>query len=335
MSTTTLQQAADKIVAITADYRSDEGAYAPKSARVLTWLDQFELATKDKQKFLAAYSGVLEKSYFSRANVEQFLKKLAENPKLTQSDPKAFWQKTRLLNIQQGGRSQAEMIAILNPILETQVKTASTGSDNAQSVIYLDDVLFSGNRIVHDIGAWLPNSPKEVRLILIVIARHTGGWFYVEKRLNELAKEAGKKVSIELWSLKTFNNMSNDGSMADVFRLAACPIDDETKQYLALVSPKDPAALLRGSGKNSSNYFEDEESRRLLEDSFWKTGLVVRERCPNFKETHRPLGYTSTGSKNKLGFGSTIVTYRNCPNNAPLALWAGAPWLPLFPRKNN
>jgi hypothetical protein len=36
-----------------------------------------------------------------------------------------------------------------------------------------------------------------------------------------------------------------------------------------------------------------------------------------------------------LGFGSTIVTFRNCPNNAPLAFWAGDPWYPLFPRKIN
>ena len=36
-----------------------------------------------------------------------------------------------------------------------------------------------------------------------------------------------------------------------------------------------------------------------------------------------------------LGFGSLIVTYRNCPNNAPLALWVDAPWYPLFPRTTN
>ena len=36
-----------------------------------------------------------------------------------------------------------------------------------------------------------------------------------------------------------------------------------------------------------------------------------------------------------LGFGSLVVTFRNCPNNAPLALWAGDPWYPLFPRRTN
>jgi hypothetical protein len=36
-----------------------------------------------------------------------------------------------------------------------------------------------------------------------------------------------------------------------------------------------------------------------------------------------------------LGFGSTLVTFRNCPNNCPLAFWAGYPWYPLFQRKTN
>ncbi len=54
--------------------------------------------------------------------------------------------------------------------------------------------------------------------------------------------------------------------------------------------------------------------------------------CPNLGESQRPLGHTSLEA---LGFGSMIVTFRNCPNNAPLALWVGAPWYPLFPRTTN
>lgn len=30
-----------------------------------------------------------------------------------------------------------------------------------------------------------------------------------------------------------------------------------------------------------------------------------------------------------------MVTFRNCPNNCPLAFWVGDPWYPLFPRLNN
>jgi hypothetical protein len=61
-------------------------------------------------------------------------------------------------------------------------------------------------------------------------------------------------------------------------------------------------------------------------------GVRIRDMCPNLKENHHPLGYSVLKT---LGFGALVVTYRNCPNNCPLAFWADWPWEPLFPRKTN
>jgi hypothetical protein len=68
-------------------------------------------------------------------------------------------------------------------------------------------------------------------------------------------------------------------------------------------------------------------------------GVRIRSFSQNPSAALRPLGFGHFG----LGFGSTIVTFRNCPNNAPLALWWGDPkasaahpfnkWYPLFQRK--
>ena len=60
--------------------------------------------------------------------------------------------------------------------------------------------------------------------------------------------------------------------------------------------------------------------------------MRIRKMCPYLNENQRPLGNMVLKS---LGFGSMIVTFRNCPNNTPLAFWAGDPWYPLFPRKVN
>jgi len=56
-------------------------------------------------------------------------------------------------------------------------------------------------------------------------------------------------------------------------------------------------------------------------------------------EVLKPLGFTKFDG---LGFGGTTFTYRNCPNNAPLAFWwgdyepTGVPaldcWYPLMKR---
>ena len=66
-------------------------------------------------------------------------------------------------------------------------------------------------------------------------------------------------------------------------------------------------------------------------------GLNIDHGGPS--EMLKPLGYSLFDP----GFGSMFVTYRNCPNNCPLALWYGNPeypsnhpfsrWYPLFPRK--
>jgi hypothetical protein len=75
----------------------------------------------------------------------------------------------------------------------------------------------------------------------------------------------------------------------------------------------------------------------VLEREFLIAGTQIRSQG-NVSAVNRPLGHGYYG----LGFGSTLVTYRNCPNNCPLALWWGDPtatsgalkWYPLLPRKN-
>jgi hypothetical protein len=75
----------------------------------------------------------------------------------------------------------------------------------------------------------------------------------------------------------------------------------------------------------------------LIERELLMAGVRIRAGCQNPKKVMRPLGFGHFG----LGFGATIVTYRNCPNNCPLALWWGDPdatsgpfhWYPLLPRK--
>jgi hypothetical protein len=78
--------------------------------------------------------------------------------------------------------------------------------------------------------------------------------------------------------------------------------------------------------------FSSEEGRNLLEQQFLAKGTYIRTVCPLLNEYQRPLGNMLLET---LGFGSTIVTFRNCPNNAPLVFWAEDPWHPLFYRKTN
>ena len=119
-------------------------------------------------------------------------------------------------------------------------------------------------------------------------------------------------------------------SSSDVLRPASIPDTVEVKQYVEAMTYKPNLRIPGNVGSNS--LFSSEEGRNLLEQEFLKAGVRIRQMCPNLGVTQRPLGHISLET---LGFGSLIVTFRNCPNNAPLALWVGDPWYALFPRTTN
>jgi len=89
---------------------------------------------------------------------------------------------------------------------------------------------------------------------------------------------------------------------------------------------------MRTGQTGPAGLFSSENARDLLEQQVLIKGAQIRQMCPNLNEYQRPLGNSVLKT---LGFGSLVVTFRNCANNCPLAVWAGDPWIPLFPRKTN
>lgn len=336
MATKCPEKLCAELANMTADYRTEDLCRATPE-HVQWWLDQLDETEETKIAFLAELIHVLKQTYFSKDQAKKFLKFLATNDKFTSSEPKHFWKNAAVLDIQQGGSSQTELRALLEEVLEEQLGVSLADPDEAAGpYVYLDDALFSGNRVVWDIRKWLPSSPDGFSLQIVVCALHRGGAFYCRKTLEAAFAESKKKVDLSLWRALPFENMKNSGGSCDVLRLKSLPPDKESAKYVASFGDGRPAALLRPSNEaNRSSYYSSEQNRDLLERVFWKAGLKVRAMCPNLKVTHRPMGYTSTNSENRLGFGSLFVSFRNCPNNAPLALWAGDPWYPLFTRKTN
>ena len=74
--------------------------------------------------------------------------------------------------------------------------------------IYLDDVIFSGNRVVMDCKKWIPEqAPKEFSLKLLLAASHSAAEYYIEKQVHAIAAAADKKLKkLEIWRLKCLNN---------------------------------------------------------------------------------------------------------------------------------
>jgi hypothetical protein len=83
-----------------------------------------------------------------------------------------------------------------------------------------------------------------------------------------------------------------------------------------------------GVSRSFAGVFQDPKDRAVLELELMEAGLGI---LSQFDKAWAPLGY----GRRPFGFGSLSVSYRNCPNNAPLALWWSIPshgWTPLFAR---
>lgn len=317
------------------DYRAGEIA-APTPEHVDRWVKQFERGSQDT--LLQEIDHVLKETYFSKKQITGFLTRLVTNSKLAGDEPCKFWRKTHFLAIQQHGESQKKMLALFDAALKSQcgLRISECGQEGGDYV-YLDDAMFSGSRVGNDLAPWIEGTaPANVTVHVIVAAIHTGGAYLVGERLKKAIAASGKKVKIEYWRTVSLENQKYHRNNCEVLWPTALPDDPQLAAYLAKPHKFPFVARLPG-GKLGP--FSSEERRQLLEKEMLLAGVKIRALSKNPKEIIRPLGFSPFG----LGFGSTIVTYRNCPNNCPLALWWGDPtatsgpfhWYPLLQRKTH
>ncbi|MGX4768765.1 phosphoribosyltransferase-like protein [Bradyrhizobium guangdongense] len=315
-------------VSIIADYRKGEIA-EPDIRHVERWLNQFDEGIREK--LITELNGVLTKTYISRSTVNTFLENLVVNAKLTNGDPKQFWQATKFLDIQSRGSSQHELTQLIATPLkrETGLTPDKCGSAPA-CYVYLDDGLYTGNTIITDLSKWLVSAPQQAIVHVILIALHRGGQYYAQGKLNAAAKSAGKAITFHWWRIVELEDRLTYINSADVLRPTKLPEDPVVAEYVEAMRHK-PVWRTPG-GLGDLKLFSSEDNRSLIEQQFLVKGAHIRKNSPRLPTYARPLGNMVLET---LGFGSTIVTFRNCPNNAPLAFWAGNPWYPLFPRKTN
>ena len=319
------------IAETTVDYR--QGAIeSPTPEHVDRWVRQFDDCVQ--LPILQEMDHVLKKTYFSRERTKRFLRGLFETKKLVGDDPCAFWKSVKFLDIQGGGASQTEMLALFSEILEKgcgfQVDDCGAEAD---TFVYLDDGVFTGNRVRSDFEAWISKEAlMKADVHIITIAIHSGGQYYANDMIERAVKSIGRENDIHFhwWSAIAPEDRKLYTDTSDVLRPTEIPDDDEVRAYVEAMNHE---PHLRNPGNiGGKEFFSSDVKRQILEQEFLKAGVKIRNLCPRIGDTQRPLGHMTLET---LGFGSLIVTFRNCPNNAPLALWAGDPWYPLFCRKPN
>ena len=324
----------ETISATIQDYRSGE-IDKPTPKHVDRWIMQFKESVQ--LPILRELDHILEKTYYSQEKVRLFM----EEKLLKKKDGSSncdIWPSINFLRIQQRGQSQAELLAIFDTVLESKCgfKTDVCGSADGYFV-YFDDALFSGSRIGSDLDLWIEqDAPSAATVKVFVIAGHQSGHWLLENRLNKKISSVGKQIKVEYYADYWIENRNKYKEDAGVLWPSELPENEQLNAYLELPHkyPFEPRPVGGELGP-----FSSEEGRQVLEHEFTLAGIRIRGFCQNPKDIMRPLGFSPFG----LGFGTMIVTFRNCPNNCPLALWWGDPndstnptlsrWYPLFPRK--
>lgn len=298
------------------------------------WINQF--TPVNQFIMLQEMNHMLGKFFLTKDWFVCYLRQVLRNIGIAGNSPAVYWKNANILCIQIHGDSQKEFLDILRLCLleEFNISLDECGSDGGD-YIYLDDVIFSGNRIGNDLEAWIREEAPDVASIqVIVAASHTYGQFALEKRLQQVITETGKNVRIQYWRYGNIENRSYYKNISELLWPASIPNEQHVENYLAIPTrfPFVPRIM-----NNFKGPFSSVEGRNILEQEFLIAGAKIISKSESPKMVMRPLGYSPFG----VGFGSLIVTYRNCPNNCPLAIWWGDPevtsgplnWYPLLPRR--
>lgn len=302
------------------------------------WIVQFP--ENVREELLEELVHVFNQHYISRNDWQDFLRAVLQSDTIIDGDPNSFWRETSFLDIQDRGNSQIEMLEALEELLYELygIDINNCDGEGDQRFLYIDDGIFSGSRVQNDLRKWLTERADDLRgqtikIIVVVAVAHNLADYFIKKTLEELENELGLDIEYKALACHWLNNQKSRRSTSDVLWPNELPEDDYVKCYFDSLGGEDKVILRTGNHVGDKNIFSSPEKRKLVEQELLKASVMVRNDSGHFRPGHKPLGYTNLPS---LGFGSTIVTYRNCPNNCPLALWAGTSnWMALFPRKNN
>jgi hypothetical protein len=327
----------DALVSEIADYR--QGELTIDRAHARRWVDQF---AENEREFVAwQTSEIMKHWYATQADMQRVPTMLASSTSFTGGKaPADFWRAANVLALQEGGSSQAEVLAVFDQVLMQTFgfRLANCGSPDGPCV-YVDDCIFSGTQVRNDLRQWIEQ--KDVRgkkIIVVTVGCHAGGLWHVESKLADVLAPRGNTIGF--FSAVTIEDRKSRLADCEVLRPPLHQVADPLIDgFAGILEEKGHPPVWRPSTAKLPKGFANEEGRAAYERIMLRKGIELRNLSKSPNDSVKPLGYTRLWT---FGFGGLFTTYRNCANNAPLAWWWGDPeakdgplsqWYPLLPRK--
>jgi len=330
-----MEDLAQKISSLILDYGN--GQFGRLDAdHVIRWVMQFE--EDDRLVVLQETNRILKNNYITRASFQDYIATLVASEKFAGGNLHSFWSTVSLLNIQQKGNSQSELVGLLSQQVGDNFGLPPSINSNSSSFIYIDDFLFSGSRLVNDMRAWIEaSSPQKCHVDVVFMGWYQSGIWYAQKALKGIAEKCKKDITFKYWTKDGFKleNRLFRKDFSHVFWPDNTILEHQgAREYISGFKRE----ISLRSPNNEKNQIFSRSRRSQYENAMVKAGLQILSFCDNPSPVMKPLGFNPFEG---FGFGSTVFSFRNCPNNNPLAFWWGDPkqpyttlgrWYPLMQR---
>lgn len=341
---------ANNLFEVIKDYRNDDG-FEQTSERIILWANQFG---ENAEFVLREVSHIIPQVYVSKAKAKTSIS--SQVKKLMQifryESITRFLADTEFLNLQPPYKSQKAILTLLEEILVAEYGESLEKYKKLPKInfVYLDDVLATGSTIGKDLVRWLKlkdsddveNANKllngKYKLSVNLFCLHTWGHSFQRFRLK---KEFEDKIDSKIYWISDYK-IENHAKWNNQSLNIAFPTDEQppnVKAYLAnlIASKYEDYAYRKSNNPTNEKFFTSSENRIIYENLLLQKGISIIEMIQGvIKPNIRPLGLLNPTYKT-FGLGTHFFTWRNIPNNTPLAFWWEVPghnWIPLFPVVN-
>lgn len=348
-----MEHLAKAIVAIIRDYHNHVG-FQFTEAHVIDWITQFD--EEDRQFILEEFLYLLEQGiYISRDKAKQLLSARIEEltTNLRYPDPVSLLSETVFLDLQKPGKSQQDLLALLNEIIMAKygISLNNCGTKAHKIFIYLDDVLATGNTIAIHLSNWLQSvnedgkfyydlvNRKKITLIVSVFCYHNWGWANTQWKFKQQLGDDQIMNNVLLYhDYEIQNHIRRNNPRLNL----AYPIEPQPEAINAYLRNLEATTNLEVAYRkvnlpSRETFFSSPTNRTRFENILLHKGVDIINRVRNINARGlRPLGYTA-GTHKTHGLGTLFFLWRNIPNNCPLVFWWDNPahnWKGLFPVQN-
>lgn len=339
-----MKELAKNILDIVEDYRNEDGIQLTVES-IIAWAEQFG---DDAEFMLAEILHLLPSTYFSRNTAKELTRNGLKTYTEKAGSVTAFLSETEFLDLQSEGKSQGAILKLVEEVLNEDYGQSyhDYSSFPKTNFIYFDDVLATGGTIGRQLIEWLNKSSGDVqnhvrvlkgeyKLSVRLFCMHNWGFNFQNYRIEKTFSSALAAKIGWFYNMEIQNHIKWREQQLNI----VIPKNEQpqnVKTYLAgLEAEKYEDYAYRPSGQPTKEiFFSSPENRVRYENNLLQKGLEIINMIHGpIGVNVRPLGFVNPNYKT-LGLGTHFFTWRNIPNNCPLALWwevHGHDWKPLFP----